>query len=133
MDGNSDGKLTKDEVAGGVASGFSQIDTDGDGVLDELVDALEAGALALIPGHRGTIGDDELDQEVHDLVGNAALLDRHWGKHTDRLRPAGTKGVLPRVRVDFRAGGRRYRVEKYFGEIEAGDDVAALGDDLGQQ
>jgi hypothetical protein len=45
----------------------------------------------------------------------AGLLDRHWGTHTDRLRPAGTKGVLPRVLVEFTAGEKRYRVTKHFG------------------
>jgi len=43
------------------------------------------------------------------------LLDRHWGTHTARLRPAGTKGVMPRVEIEFTAGGSRYRVEKHFG------------------
>lgn len=43
------------------------------------------------------------------------LLDRHWGTHTDRLRPAGTKRVIPRVEIEFVAGGSRYRVEKHFG------------------
>jgi DNA repair exonuclease SbcCD ATPase subunit len=45
----------------------------------------------------------------------AGLLDRHWGRHTDRLRPAGTKGVLPRVKLEFRCGAGRFRVEKHFG------------------
>ncbi|MEN8150987.1 MAG: hypothetical protein ABFS86_14290 [Planctomycetota bacterium] len=45
----------------------------------------------------------------------AALLDRHWGRHTERLRPAGTKGVTPRVEVQFSASDRTWRVEKHFG------------------
>ncbi|MBI4605091.1 MAG: AAA family ATPase [Planctomycetes bacterium] len=43
------------------------------------------------------------------------LLDRHWGSHTDSLRPAGTKRVIPRVEIEFDAGGRRFKVEKHFG------------------
>ncbi len=43
------------------------------------------------------------------------LLDRHWGTHTDRLRPVGTSRVIPRVAIEFTAGGDRYRIEKHFG------------------
>ena len=59
----------------------------------------------------------------------AGLLDRHWGTHTDRLRPAGTKGVLPRVEVEFSTADRRYRVEKHFGGTR---DRASLWEFVGE-
>ncbi len=54
----------------------------------------------------------------------SGLLDRHWGTHTARLRPAGTKGVVPRVEVEFTAGDGRYRVEKHFGAASSRDKAS---------
>jgi len=75
---------------------------------ETIVDGLVDGVVVLAgPNAVGKTGLWEA------IVGG--LLDRHWGTHTARLRPAGTKGVMPRVEIEFTAGGSRYRVEKHFG------------------
>jgi DNA repair exonuclease SbcCD ATPase subunit len=75
---------------------------------ESCVDGLVPGVVVLAgPNAIGKTGVWEA------IVGG--LLDRHWGTHTTRLRPVGTKGVIPRVQVEFTAGDSRYRVEKHFG------------------
>lgn len=74
---------------------------------ESTIDNLPAGVVVLAGPN--AVGKTGLWEAV---VGG--LLDRHWGTHTNRLRPAGTRGVIPRVTIDFTAGDRSYRVEKSF-------------------
>lgn len=92
----------------------------GETVLDDIKEGL------IIFSGPNAIGKSGVWEAIVD-----GLLDKHRGKHTDRLCPVGSSGLIPMVGIEFLANGKLYRIRKRFGRQQGSSEATLYEQDGG--